>query len=129
MVNEIKSRHYRKSRAKNALKTVGKKILHMGIVVAVGEYLLLNVINLSLSETNPLFYYKNVPDSIIRMAVSEKPILRVAQAYSSLKTNRVDVDKIIQEQFPAQIRGSRPDFRTEDFQDKEGARVGYVVKF
>lgn len=129
MANEIKSRHYRKSRAKNALKTFTKKILHMGIVVVVGEYLLLNVINLSLSETNPLFYYKNVPNSIMHIAVSEKPILRVAQAYSSLKTSNVEIDRIVQEQFPVKVKGSRPDFRTVDFQDQEGARVGYVVKF
>lgn len=100
----------------------------MGIVVVIGEYLLLNVIQLSLSEPNPLFFYRSVPNRIVNLAVGEKPILRVAQAYDSIKNN-MEFDKIIQNQFPAQIKGSRPDFRTTDLQDQEGAKVGYVVKF
>ena len=128
IMDEIKSRHFRKSRVRNALRLTAKKALQMGIVVIVGEYLLLNAINLSLSEPNPLFFYRNVPNQIVNLAVSEKPILRVAEAYSSLKNN-TEFDRMVQEQFPANVKGSRPDFRTTDLQDKEGARVGYVVKF
>ena len=75
-----------------------------------------------------LFFYSNVPNRIVNLAVSEKPILRVAQAYDSIKNN-MEFDKIIQGQFPAQVKGTRPDFRTTDLQDQEGAKVGYVVKF
>lgn len=128
MNDQIKSRNYRKSRAKNAIRITAKKLLQMSVVVIIGEYLLLNAINLSLSETNPISYYSSVPKRIVKLAVSEKPILRVAQAYDSIKNN-MEFDKMVQERFPAQVRGSRPDFRTMDLQDKEGARVGYVVKF
>ncbi|MDD5018849.1 MAG: hypothetical protein PHH75_01575 [Candidatus Omnitrophica bacterium] len=127
-MTELKSRNYRKSRAKNALRQTAKKVLQMGIVIVIGEYLLLNAIQLSLSEPNPMLFYRNMPNHIVNLAVTEKPILRVAQAYDSLKNN-IDFDKIIQDQFPAQVKGNRPDFRTTDLQDKEGAKVGYVVKF
>lgn len=128
IMTEIKSRNYRKSRARNAFRKTSKKILQMGIVVVIGEYLLLNAIQLSLSEPNPLFFYRNVPNRIVNLAVSEKPILRVAQVYDSIKNN-IEFDKIVQDQFPVQVKGNRPDFRTTDLQDREGAKVGYVVKF
>lgn len=127
-MTEIKSRNFRKSRVINALKQTAKKTLQMGIVVVIGEYLLLSVIQLSLSEPNPMSFYRNVPNHIVKLAVTEKPILRVAQAYDSL-ANHGDFDTIIQNQFPAQVKGNRPDFRTTDLQDKEGAKVGYVVRF
>ena len=127
-MNEIKSKNYRKSRLKNSILHGFKKILQMGILVIVGEYMLLNVINLSLSEQNPILYYRDMPNHIVNLAVSEKPILRMAQAYDSIKNN-MNFDNIIQSQFPASVKGSRPDFRTINLQDKEGAKVGYVVKF
>jgi hypothetical protein len=127
-MTEIKSKYYRKSRFKNSLRNALKKILQMGTLVIVGEYMLLNVINLSLSEQNPIFSYQNVPGQLMNFAVSEKPILRVAQAYDSF-TKTIDFDKIIQNQYPIHVKGTAPDFRTLDLQDKEGAKVGYVVKF
>jgi hypothetical protein len=127
-MTEIKSRNYRKSRAINALRQTAKKALQMGIVIVIGEYLLLSVITLSLSEPNPMRFYSNMPNHIVKLAVTEKPILRVAQVYDAL-TSHSEFDKIIQNQFPAQVKGNRPDFRTTDLQDKEGAKVGYVVKF
>lgn len=127
-MNEIKSKNYRKSRIKNSFRFGFKKILQMGTLIIVGEYMLLNAINLSLSDRNSLLNYSNIPAQIINLAVSEKPILTVAQAYRSIKRN-IDFDKIIQNQFPIQVKGTRPDFRTINLQDKEGAKVGYVVKF
>ncbi len=125
---DIKSRDYRKSRIKNTLRNAFKKILQLGTLVIVGEYMLLNLINLSLSEQNPMMDYRNMPNQIVNLAVSEKPILRVAQAYDTIKKN-IDFDKIIQSQYPVNVKGTRPDFRTINLQDKEGAKVGYVVKF
>ncbi|MEK7850094.1 MAG: hypothetical protein AAB213_04710 [Candidatus Omnitrophota bacterium] len=127
-MTEIKSKNYRKSRLKNLLHLSLKKMLQMGSLVIIGEYMLLNVVNLSLSEQGPVFNYKAMPSQIINLAVSEKPILRVAEAYSSIKKS-LDFDNILSRQYPIQVKGARPDFRTLDMQDKEGAKVGYVVKF
>jgi hypothetical protein len=125
---EIKSKYYKKSRAKNFLKLTLKKMLQMGTMVIIGEYMLLHVINASLSEQSPILNYSAMPTQLVNLAVSEKPILRVAQAYNNIKKN-IDFDSIIQNQFPVSVKGNRPDFRTLDLQDKEGAKVGYVVKF
>jgi hypothetical protein len=125
---EITSKHYKKSRIKNFIRTGFRKTLQLGAMVVIGEYMLLKVVTLSLTEQGPIFLYHNVPDQIVSMATSEKPILRVARAYSNMKRN-MDFDKIIQSQYPVQIKGNRPDFRTLNLQDKEGAKVGYVVKF
>lgn len=100
----------------------------MGILVIIGEYMLLNVINLSLSQQGSFLPYARMPNHIMNFAVSERPILRVAQAYNNIKNN-IDFDSILQIQHPVKIKGSRPDFRTLDLQDKEGAKIGYVVKF
>ncbi len=127
-MTDIKSRDYRKNRRKNTLRNAFKKILQLGTLVIVGEYMLLNLINVSLSENNPIMFYGNMPNKIVNLAISEKPILRVAQAYDSIKKN-IDFDKIIQSQYPVNVKGTRPDFRTINLQDKEGAKVGYVVKF
>lgn len=125
---EIKSRYYKKSRLKNLFRFSLKKVLQMGTLVIIGEYMLLNVINHSLTEETPVFYYRNLPTQIVNLAVSEKPILKVAEAYSSIKKS-IEFDKILAGQYPVNVRGSRPDFRTLNLQDKEGAKVGYVVKF
>lgn len=125
---EIKSKHYRKSRRRNFFRHGLKKMLQMGTLVVVGEYLLISVIKLSLSEQNPLAVYRNMPTRIINLAVNEKPILRAAEAYRSIKKN-VDFDQILSSQYPAQVKGARPDFRTVNLQDKEGAKVGYKIKF
>lgn len=125
---DIKIKSYRKSRLKNSLRLAAKKISQMGALVIVGEYMLLNVISLSLSENSPMTYYRNMPNQIVNLAVSEKPILRFAEAYDSI-TKNIDFDKIIQSQYPISVKGTRPDFRTINLQDKEGAKVGYVVKF
>lgn len=127
-MTEIISKHYKKSRLKSYFRFSLKKLLQMGTLIAVGEYMLLKVISASLSGQEVLFPYQNVPAQIISMAVSEKPILRVAQAYSHLKRS-IDFDQTIQRQHPIQVKGSRTDFRTLNLQDKEGAKVGYVVKF
>ncbi len=127
-MTELVSKHYKKSRLKNLFRFSLKKILHMGILIAIGEYMLLKVISISLSGQITDFAYENVSRQLISIAVSEKPILKVAQAYSHIKKN-IDFDSIIQTQYPIQIKGKRPDFRTLDLQDKEGAKVGYVVKF
>jgi hypothetical protein len=127
-MTELASKHYKKSRLKNLFRFSLKKILHMGILIAIGEYMLLKVISISLSGQITDFAYENVTRQLISLAVSEKPILKVAQAYSHIKKN-IDFDSIIQTQYPIQIKGTRPDFRTLDLQDKEGAKVGYVVKF
>jgi hypothetical protein len=125
---EIKSKNYRKFRIKTFFKTGFKKILQMATLVIIGEYLLLNVLYHSLSEQTAVFLYNTLPTQIVNLAVSEKPILRVAEAYSSIKKN-FEFDKILQRQYPVTVRGNRPDFRTLNLQDKEGAKVGYVVKF
>lgn len=127
-MSEIKSKNFRKFRLKNSFRAGFKKIAHMGILVIVGEYMLLNVINVSLSQQSSFLPYARVPNHIMNFAVSEKPILRVAQACSNIKNN-IDINNILQNQNPLNIKGSRPDFRTLDLQDKEGAKIGYVVKF
>lgn len=127
-MTEIISKHYKKSRLKNYFRFSLKKLLQMGTLIAVGEYMLLKVISASLSGQDVFLAYQNMPAQIISMAVSEKPILRVAQAYSQLKRN-INFDQTIQRQHPIQVKGSRTDFRTLNLQDKEGAKVGYVVKF
>jgi len=127
-MTEIISKNYKKSRLKNLFRFSLKKILHMGILVAVGEYMLLKVISMSLSDQGTDLAYKNISRKIINLAVSEKPLLKVAQAYTHIKKNS-DFDSIIQTQYPIHIKGNRPDFRTLELQDKEGAKVGYVVKF
>ncbi|HAJ56197.1 MAG TPA: hypothetical protein DCL35_00315 [Candidatus Omnitrophica bacterium] len=128
-MTEIISKHYKRSRLKSFFRFSAKKILQMGILVAIGEYMLLRVINMSLSEQQPVFpYYQNVPSQIVSMAVNEKPILRIARVYSDIKKN-LEFDGIIEHQYPAHIKGRRPDFRALNLQDKEGAKVGYVVKF
>lgn len=127
----LKSRHYRRFRIKNSLRNAVKKFVQMGLLVVIGESMLLNVINASLSRVynqESVFSYSDVPRQIVSLAVSEKPILRVATTYDTIKKN-MDFDGIIQKQYPVHVRGSRPDFRALDLQDKEGAKVGYVVKF
>ncbi len=125
---EIISKHYKKSRLKNLFRFSLKKIIQMGIFVFIGEYLLLKVISISLSSQGPGSVYEDVSRQIVGLAVSEKPILKVAEAYSHIRKHK-DFDTIIQTQYPIQIKGNRPDIRTLDLQDKEGAKVGYVVKF
>lgn len=127
-MTEIISKHYKKSRTKNLLRLIFKKILQMGTMVIIGEYMLLHVINVSLSEHGPMIDYRAMPTQLVNLAVSEKPILRVAKAYNSIKNN-IDFNNIIHVQFPVAVKGARPDFRTLNLQDKEGAKVGYVVKF
>jgi hypothetical protein len=105
-----------------------KKLAQMGVLVVVGEYLLLAIINRALTVEYPVYFYTRLPTQIVNLAVTEKPILRVAEAYTLLK-KKTEFDQILQGQYPVQVRGSRPDFRTLDLQDKEGAKVGYVVKF
>jgi hypothetical protein len=83
---------------------------------------------MSLSEQNPVLHYKNMPSQFIDLAVSERPFLRMAEAYSTIQKT-VDFDQITQLQYPVHIKGSSPEFRTSELQDKEGAKVGYVVKF
>ncbi len=127
-MSDIKSKNFRKFRFRNSFRTGIKKIVHMGILVIVGEYMLLNVINLSLSQQTSFLSCARVPNHIMNFAVSEKPILRVAQACNNIKNN-IDINNILQDQHPLNIKGSRPDFRTLNLQDKEGAKIGYVVKF
>lgn len=128
-MTEIISKHYKKSRIKNFFRFSAKKILQMSVLVAIGEYMLLRVISMSLSEQQPVFtYYQNVPSQIVSLAVSEEPILPIAKAYSDI-TKSMKFDKIIEHQYPLQVKGMRPDFRAINLQDKEGAKVGYVVKF
>jgi hypothetical protein len=127
----LKSSHYRRSRFRNKLRNALKKTLRMGLLVVVGEYMLLNVISSSLSSLEgpkPSLSYSDMTRQIVSLAVSNKPILRAARTYDSL-TKTIDFDNIIQRQYPVHVRGSRPDFRALDLQDKEGAKVGYVVKF
>ncbi len=131
-MTEIISKHYKKSRIKNFFRFSAKKILQMGVLVAIGEYMLLRVISGSLTEQKPAFSYHNVPTQIVNIAVSEKPILHVAKVYSNIRkksAKNVEFDRIIQSQHPVQIKGNRPDFRAINLQDKEGAKVGYVVRF
>ncbi|MFH0877594.1 MAG: hypothetical protein V1863_05155 [Candidatus Omnitrophota bacterium] len=126
---EIKSTYYRKSRVKIFLRHGFKKVLQMGVLVIVGEYLLLYLIRISLSE-QPLTGYVPFPSRIINLAVEERPIFKVAQAYSSMtQKNESEFDRILSSQYPAHVKGARPDFRTINLQDKEGAKVGYVLKF
>lgn len=131
-MTNIASKHYKASRLKNTLKFSFKKILQMGILVFVGEYMLLGAIRFSLSQQDALSYYRDIPAQIVSFAVSEKPILhvaaKVAEAYDS-STKKIDFDKILQNRYPVSVKGTRPDFRTLDLQDKEGAKIGYVVKF
>ncbi len=134
MDDMIKSRHYRRSRLKNTLLRGIKKTIGMAALVIVGEYMLLNVINASLNSLysqQPLFDYRTVPQQIINLAVGERPILRVVEAYDSLSKTKepVNFNNIIERQYAPQVRGSRPEFRTTELQDKEGAQVGYVLKF
>lgn len=127
-MTEIKSKYYRKSRIKNKFFFGIKKIAQMGSMVLIGEYLLLTLITHSIAEKNPVLYYQRVPRQLINLAVTEKPILKVAEAYDSIKSN-IEFDKVLQNQYPIQVKGTRLDFRTLDLQDKEGAKVGYVLKF
>jgi hypothetical protein len=130
-MDTLKSSHYRRSRFKNKLWNALKKTYQLGLLVVIGEYMLLNVINASLSSVDgpiPAFSYSNMPRQIVSLAVSEKPILRVARTYDTI-TKTMDFDNIMQKQHPIHVRGSRPDFRALDLQDKEGAKVGYVLKF
>ncbi len=134
-MKNLKSRNFRRDRLKNKIRSALKKILQMGILVVVGEYMLINVINASLSSVynqgqGPVINYRDMPRQIVNFAVGEKPILHVANTYDSL-TKKMDFnfDDITQKQYPVHVRGSRPDFRALDLQDKEGAKVGYVVKF
>lgn len=127
-MSEIKSKNFRKSRLKNSFISGFKKFSQMAVLVIIGEYMLLNVVYLSISEQNPANLYRRVPTKIINLAVSDKPILGVAQAYDSMK-NTMDFDHLISRHYPAHIKGIRPDFRAISLQDKEGAKVGYVVKF
>lgn len=125
---EIKSKNFRKSRMRNSFRSGLKKFAQMATLVIIGEYMLLNVVNLSISEQNPASLYRRVPTKIINLAVSDKPILRVAEAYDSMK-NTMDFDSLISKRYPTHVKGLRPDFRAINLQDKEGAKVGYVVKF
>lgn len=131
----IKSRHYRRSRLKNTLKKGLKKVVGMAALVVVGEYMLLNVINVSLDSMyhhQPLFDVRTVPQQIINIAVGERPILRVVEAYDILSKNKdkdKNFDHIIAQRYTPQVRGSRPEFRTKELEGKEGAEVGYVLKF
>ena len=124
---DIKSKNFRKFRLKNYFWTGLKKILQMSLMVIVGEYMLLNVIKLSLWEQNPLEAYSRMPSQIFSLAVGERPILRATEAYRSIK--KINFDKIISLQYPTQVKGARPDIRTLNLQDKEGAKVGYMIKF
>ena len=125
---DIKSRYYKKSRIKNTFRFGLKKAAQMSVMVVVGEYMLLAFINQSLTEQAPPFSYTGFPTQIVNLAVSEKPILKVAEAYTNMKKN-IDFDKILQGQYPVQVRGTRDEFRTLDLQDKEGAKVGLSLKF
>lgn len=124
----LKSKNYRKIRLKNLFVQTIKKTGQILTLVIVGEYLLLNVVNMSLSQKNPILNYRSVPEHILNLAVSERPILRVARAYTSIKKN-IDFDQTVLRHHPVQIKGSRPDFRAFNLQDKEGAQFGYVFKF
>ncbi|MGE5280352.1 MAG: hypothetical protein ACM3L6_06390, partial [Deltaproteobacteria bacterium] len=134
-MNELKSRHYLRSRRKNRFQRLARKALQMGFWVAVGEVMLLRVIGASLSsiyESRPIIDYTAVPQQIFNLAVSEKPILRIARSYDTItrkSTKEASFDNIIQKRFPAQVKGARPDFRTLDLQDKEGAQIGLKIKF
>lgn len=130
-MDTLKSSHYRRSRFKNKLQNVLKKTVQLGLLVVIGEYMLLNVINTSLSSLEApksSFSYSDIPRQIVSLAVSDKPILRATRTYDTI-TKTIDFDNVILKQYPVHVRGSRPDFRALDLQDKEGAKVGYVVKF
>lgn len=128
----IASKHYKKSRLKSIFRFSIQKLFQMGLLVIVGEYMLLSVIKFSISSKNAVSYYMKIPSQIVNLAVSEKPILemteKVVEAYGSA-TKKIDFDKLIQDQHPVNVKGARPDFRTLELQDKEGAQIGYVVKF
>lgn len=131
-MQNLTSKHYKKSRLKNLFRFSIKKFFQMGLLIMIGEYMLLGVIRFSISSKNAVSYYMNIPSQIVHLAVSEKPILemtaRVVEAYESA-TKKIDFDRIIQDQHPVNVKGARPDFRTLELQDKEGAQIGYVVKF
>ncbi len=132
-MDELKSRYYLRSRRKHKFQRVAKKTLQMGFWVLMGEYLLLRVIGASLSsvyERRPFLNYSAVPQQIFNMAVSEKPILRMAHTYDTITKGKASsFDNIMDKQFPVQVKGTRPDFRTLDLQDKEGAQIGLKIKF
>ena len=134
-MNELKSRHYLRSRRKHKFQRVSRKILQMGFWVVIGEAMLLRVIGASLSsvyERRPIINYSAVPQQIFNLAVSEKPILRVARTYDTITKKQRDAsfDKIVHKQFPVKVRGTtRPDFSTLDLQDKEGAQICVKIEF
>jgi len=132
-MDELKSRYYLRSRRIHKFQRFAKKVLQMGFWVVIGETMLLRAIGASLSsvyEQRPIINYSTVPQQIFNLAVSEKPILRVARTYGPQKKKEANFDRIIQQQFPVQVKGTtRPDFRTLDLQDKEGAEIGLRIKF
>ncbi len=133
-MNELKSRHYLRSRRRHKFQRVSRKILQMGFWVIVGEYMLLRVLAASLSsvyEKRPFINYSTVPQQIFNLAVSERPILRVARTYDTMtKQKSASFDNIMLRQFPVQVKGTtRPDFRTLDLQSKEGAQIGLKIEF
>ncbi len=132
-MDELKSRYYLRSRRKHKFQRFARKTLQMGFWVLVGEYMLLRVIGVSLSsvyERRPFIDYSAVPQQIFNLAVSEKPILRVARTYDTMTKMKISsFDNIMDKQFQAQVKGTRPDFRTLDLQDKEGAQIGLKIKF
>ena len=106
----------------------------MGLWVVMGEVMLLRVIGVSLSsvyERRSIIDYSAVPQQIFNLAVSEKPILRVARTYDTItKKKSASFDNIMHKQFPVHVKGTtRPDFRTLDLQDKEGAQIGVKIEF
>ncbi len=132
-MDELKSRYYLSSRRRHKFQRVARKTLQMGFWVIIGEVMLLRVIGTSLSsvyEHRPIINYSAVPQQIFNLAVSEKPILRMARTYDTMtKKKNSSFDNIIHKQFPIHIKGTRPDFRTLDLQDKEGARIGLKIEF
>ena len=120
--------NYRKKRAQSLIAHYAKKFLFMAMFVVIGETMLLQLLKTSLIDKEPSFVSRFTPRKIANIAVRERPILRATQAYESIM-ERLDFDKVMQTRYPAHIRGTRPDYRTIQLQDKEGAKVGYVVKF
>jgi len=134
MINEIKSRYYLRSRRRTKLSRLTHKVFQMCFWVLAGEYMLLRVLGSSLSsvhENRPIINYSAVPQKIFNLAVSEKPILRIARTYDTIKKKNQgpSFDNIIQKQFPIHVKGSRPDFSTTDLQDQEGAKIGLKIAF
>jgi hypothetical protein len=131
-MDPIISRNYRRSRFKNRLRNFFARALQMGLLVVIGEGMLIHVINISLTSMDQgrptLLSGRSVPNGIVDLAVSERPILRMAQTYDTLKRS-VEFDRIIERQYPVHIKGSRPETRPLDLQDQEGAKIGYVLKF